>query len=155
MNLADAKKSLPPHIWGEAEKQAGRSTLTRHKTGAVVFNKDFEIISKGCSYHVGFGAKPTVHAEENALSAFRGADSAIGLDLLVYAVGRNRPSYSSRPCYACLGKIVKVGIGRVLYLERMNDGEYILNIETPNELNNRSLESNFRLNSYAREMRII
>lgn len=151
----DAKKDLPPYLWEAAHKQASRSSLKTFKTGAIIFKDDFKIVSKGCSHHTLFRGKPSIHAEANALDSFRGTGSALGLNVLIYTLGRsNRPAFSSRPCYSCLHKMDKVGIKNIYYLEKLNSGWFVLNIETPLELKIRAMKAEVRESSYARNMRI-
>lgn len=146
---------LPDELIFEVQKQARRSTLGNFRTGAVVFNNDYEIISKGCSHHRAWVGKPSIHAEIDALGIFSGSRSGSGLNILIASIGRSgNYTYTSRPCYSCLSRIDKVGISEIYYPERDNVGSWIMNVERPDQMLKRCLQASVARENYARLMRV-
>jgi deoxycytidylate deaminase len=139
-------------IWQAVLKQAERSTLNSFRTGAIVFSKSGEIIGKGCSHHRAWSSKASVHAEDAALEDAHDAEDH---NILIASIGKaGNPAYSSKPCLSCAMQLEKRGVQHVYFLERLNDGWWIMNVVTPSELVEQAILSDTRLDNYAREMRI-
>jgi len=149
---------LPEHIWVEAEKQATRSTLKNYRTGAVIFlKKDFTILARGCSYIPNVGGIMSVHAEGHAIDNFNkeySGDYQTGI-LVVCINKADNYAFSARPCAACADRLSTYGIDTVYYAERVNDGTWVCNVETPKELVDRTDKSRTSYRKYAKEMRIV
>jgi deoxycytidylate deaminase len=147
-----AKESFPIELWEEAYKQAKRSTLGSFKTGAVIFNRDFNIVSKGCSHHRAWSPKPTVHAEEHALKELSGFTGKP--NILIVTIGRSgNPAWSSKPCVSCATMLCNHYFDDIIWPERNNMGEWTINIESSAGLSGRIARSEIRLRGYARDMR--
>ena len=143
-------------IWDEAYKQAGRSTLKKYKTGAVVF-KGEEVYLKGCS-HVkeNNGPHASIHAEQHCIETARQQKLDVsGLEMFILCLNKSgNPAFSSKPCYSCAINMGTIPIEYVYYLERMNDGTWIMNVKTQLELIAEAENSGLRLEHYAKSMRI-
>lgn len=140
-------------LWEIAFSQAQRSTLKAFKTGAVVFDRKGNIIGKGCS-HIAINSRgKSTHAEEHAIhNAGKHIEQA---KVLIVTIGRSgNPAFSSRPCFTCVRMMKKYLISEIIYPERLNDGTWIINKESPTEMWNRSLTAQCKKSLYAREMRI-
>lgn len=151
---------LPLELWEAASKQAHRSGLGHFKTGAIVFDKNYKIVGRGCSHYAVHSTLPTVHAEEHALKDSYGArnygDYKKGQPFSIVIVCLNKSgnfSHSSRPCVSCATRLNTSGVKFVYYAERQNSGEWIVNIESPRELVYRTV-SNKSNSQYAKDMRI-
>lgn len=149
---------LPKHIVDEVYKQAERSTLKTFKTGAVLFNStNGEIMGKGCSHHTEDFIPTnthTVHAEVHSLKKadWKGKGA---WNMLVLSVGKQgNPAYSSKPCYSCANIMATYGVEMVYYPERLNDGSWIMNLVTPQELIELAENSDIRQEFYAKDMRL-
>ena len=149
-------KNLSEEICVAALNQAKRSTLGSFNTGAVIFNtKTLEIIGKGCSHYADWSTLPTVHAEEHAIKSCHIKRRRNSYSILIVCIGRaGNLTYSSRPCVSCAKRLHKVGIEFVYYPERLNDGEWIINVESPFSLLERVHENRQRMR-YAKDMRIL
>jgi deoxycytidylate deaminase len=154
------EESLPIELWEAAEKQAKRSTLNKFKTGAVIFDKDMNIIGRGCSHDKDGHYLPTVHAEYEALRDSYGARNygeqrVIGQGIVIVSINKAKNyTYSSRPCLRCAAELHLGNIRYVYYAERLNDGEWIINVDSPVGLLNRAEQSGLRAARFAREMKI-
>lgn len=149
------EEALPLNLWDECAKVARRSTLARHQTGAILFNRVYGIISKGCSHHSGiFRDRPSVHAEAHAIREAKGFASGMNL-LIVTLTKPGNFAYSSRPCIKCLLHANKIGIQEIIYAERLNDLSWVVNQEKPSEMIERASRSWNRLDSFAKEMRLV
>lgn len=142
-------------------KQAKRSTLRNFKTGAVIFNyKTGEVLGKGCSHQVGSDIYSSNHAEYAALCDSYGERNhrynySRHNAVLVVCLGRAlNIAMCSRPCLKCTKHLQVASIELVYYPERLNNGEYVMNIETPRELLGRAETSNIRVRRFAKAMRI-
>jgi pyrimidine deaminase RibD-like protein len=146
------ENALPISLWWEAFSQSQRSTLFTFKTGAIIFDKDNKILSKGCSHH---GIREgTIHAEEHCLK-FVGKEIAAKNSILVVTVGKSGNfAYSSRPCFSCVRLMKKYNLSNVYYAERLNHGQWIVNSESPIELWERGLSATCDHMEFARDMRI-
>jgi len=122
-------KFAPLSMWEQAEKQARRSTFKLFKTGCVMFDKNFKLVSRGCSHPTyGIPPRPAVHSEQDAL---RKISSGHGLTCVVVTINRTgNYAGSSKPCAFCTHILHKAGIERVIYAERANDGTWTVNNET-------------------------
>lgn len=147
-------EALPLFVWDETEKCAKRSTLGRHRTGALIFNRDYEAIGKGCSHHSAHNNRPSIHAEEHAIFEANGVARGNNIVIVTVTRGENY-ARSSRPCMKCLLHMNKVGIGEIIYAERLNTGDWIINQETPIEMMDRAARSYNRLDSFAKDMRVV
>ena len=150
---------LPEHIWLEAEKQANRSTLKNYRTGAVIFTKkDFTILARGCSHIPNNGNVMSTHAEDHALDSFR-KEYGYGrrqIGILVVCINKaDNYAFSARPCAACAEQLALNDIETVYYAERINDGTWVCNVESPQELVDRTDKSRTSYRKYAKEMRIV
>lgn len=153
--LENAISVLPEGIWEEANKQARRSTLKNFKTGAVIFHpKTGEILSKGCS-HTKHGASSlaSVHAEVHCIENHHKYMSPYVMFILSIGKAKN-PAFSSKPCSSCTRKLSTWGAEVVYYLERLNNGLWIMNIKTPYELLTEADDSQYRIEFYAKDMRL-
>ena len=133
---------LSKSILEVAEKQANRSTIETFKTGAVVFDKNMNIVEAGCSHvpmYTWLRNKRSVHAEDDVLSKIVHVENRSDLNMLVYTLGKSgNPTYSSKPCKICAERIIGSNINKVYYLERCNDDTWTLNEESPTNLIKRS-----------------
>lgn len=158
MNPRVFDKTVPIHIWKNAIKQARRSTLHTFKTGAILFDsRSYEIIDSGCSYYHGADLiKPTVHAEEEALRYYRGGRTAKGLSMFIATIGKaGNLAYSSRPCGACAFRMWEAEVDKVFYPERINSGEWVINVNEPKTLYKRfRSKETAAVGGFARGMRI-
>ncbi len=131
--------ALPMATWEEAVKQANRSPLMTFKTGAVIFTKDHDIISKGVSHVAMYQSYPgrSLHAEDHAIRQLKETNSNRGI--LIVTLGRaGNFTYSSRPCFNCSTRISINEIDWVYFLEKTNEGEWVVNCETADSLFRRS-----------------
>lgn len=153
MNLDKVlQEALPARYWEKAEKAAKRSTLNRHRTGAVIFSKNDGVISDGCSHHCENAIHPSTHAEADAIS--RAYNNIRGASIVIVTLTKgNNYARSSRPCLKCLLHMDKVGLGFIVYAECQNDGEWAVNTETPLEMITRNSYSWVRRGAYAKDMR--
>jgi deoxycytidylate deaminase len=143
-------------IWSAAIKQAKRSTFTRFKTGAVIFdNKSGEICSSGCSHDRidSLVSTNSVHAEIDASKKVYGP--LCGKSILILTLNQSgRIARSSRPCYSCASLMARRELDYIYYPERLNDGSWILNKETADLLYNKGIESGATYSKYASKMRL-
>lgn len=149
---------LPEFVWIEAEKQAYRSTLKNYRTGAVIFHKkDMTILARGCSHVPQSENVMSVHAEGHALDNFNKEYSgSFQTGILVVCINKaDNYAFSARPCAHCADRLRVGGINTVYYAERINDGTWICNIESPKELVDRTDKSRTSYAKYAKEMRIV
>lgn len=144
---------LPEHLWAEAKNQAiKRSTLKVFKTGAVIFDNKYKIVSKGCSHHR-IDAFPSVHAEQHAIEGVQG--DAYYKDILIVSVGRaNNLAFNSAPCVSCVSRMSAARIRNVFWAERLNDGTLTVNVVGAYELSARVELMNIKKANYAKDMRI-
>lgn len=98
-----------------AAKVAGRSTIKRFHTGAVIYNRG-TILSTGWS-HVGEGTLAryrSTHAEQHAIAKVP-ASMVGGATLAIATVSAKSGNWTNAcPCYYCLQTIKKAGISRLL-----------------------------------------
>jgi pyrimidine deaminase RibD-like protein len=154
-------QACPLEYWKLAEKQAKRSTLATFKTGCVIFDyKNDIVVGKGCSHHKEGIKTPTFHAETHALDESYGLRKAVdnpyrwtNLAAIIVTLGRKNWAYSSRPCASCATRMLGA-VSIVHYAERLNDGTWEVNSESPTHLIRRGYDS-VNLQSYAREQRIV
>lgn len=131
---------VPLYVWELAEKQARRSQVKRHRTGAVIFASNGFILSKGCSHsHPGGLSVRTVHAEMHALGKLP-KEYYNGERCLVVSLTRcDNYATSSRPCVRCAEALKKKGVLTVIYAEKANDGTWCVNGRSPQDLLNGNL----------------
>lgn len=157
-------KEFPDSIYFEAYKQAERSTLKNFKTGAVVF-KGEDVYLRGCSHtKINNGPHASIHAEQHCIEEAmksnlreRNAHNYIpsGLSMFILCIGKTgNPAFSSKPCYSCSQQLDRIPVEYVYYLERMNSGQWIMNVKTQVELIAEAEKSGVRLDHYAKNMRI-
>lgn len=155
-------EALPISIWEEGVKQAKRSTLRRFKTGAVVFHmKSGYIIGGGCSHIAEDNDINTTHAERHALRNTYGERNYGGnskwgeYGILIVSLGRSGNfTYSSRPCLKCAKELDNDNIASVYWPERLNNGDWVVNCESPADLVFRAHANGVKINTYAKGMRI-
>lgn len=117
-------EAAPIRFWDEAERQALRSHLSHHRTGAVIFDKRGRILSKGCS-HVGEKKHRWTHAEEYACSRMWPAYTSLDAHCIIVTVTKGGGwAWSSRPCGMCLNMLNHYNIQYATYVERCNDGSW-------------------------------
>lgn len=139
--------------WREAILQAHRSTLGTFKTGAVLFDRDGKVLSRGCS-HITDGNRYTnsFHAEAHAISNLHDDDL---VSCIVVTIGRAKNlAYSSRPCFECVRLMVRKPIIEVIWPERCNNGEWSINRVSPRDLYNASIAQGVQSSEFARNMRV-
>lgn len=136
-----------------AERQAERSTLRRFRTGAVLVDGKGNLVSKGCSNRMN-ALDRSVHAEEHCLSTLYMSDSSKDLTCVIVTLTRSGNwASSSRPCARCVHLLSKNGVSRVVYPERTNDGDFVINDESVESLVERS--KNLSINeTFAKRMYI-
>lgn len=133
------KTALSDEILEAVVKTATRSTIKNFKTGAVVFDKELKIVSKGCSHTpIGKAAnnKRSNHAEDHALDSISHIKDKSGLSMVIYTLNRKgqRSATSSRPCADCAERLASANLDEVFYLERTNSGDWLLNREKPDSI---------------------
>ena len=123
----------PLDVWRQAEKQARRSVFKLFKTGAVIFDKKGNILSKGCSHPThGIPPRPSVHSEQDAV---RKAGNVQGATCLIVTINKTgNYACSSKPCAFCTHILFNAGVENVIYAERSNDGEWSVNNELVSNL---------------------
>ena len=123
----------PLEFWRQAEKQANRSVFKLFKTGAVIFDKKGNILSKGCSHPAhGIPPRPSVHSEQDAI---RKAGNVEGATCLIVTINKTgNYACSSKPCAFCTHILFNAGVENVIYAERSNDGEWSVNNELVSNL---------------------
>ncbi len=130
------KTALSEDILEAVVKSANRSTIRSFRTGAVIFDKNMNIVSKGCS-HTPFGRaannKRSNHAEDHALDSISHIKDKSDLSIVIYTLNRKgeNPATSSRPCRDCAERLASADLAEVFYLERDNAGNWLLNQEKP------------------------
>lgn len=141
------KSALNERILERSVKAANCSTINTFKTGAIIFDRNFEVISWGCS-HIPDGKPPTgkrsVHAEDHALDKIRHLENDFpNYSILVYTLSgkSGNVATSSRPCVGCSMRIADANLKHVYYLEQANDETWTLNRETPVNLVQRTWAS--------------
>ena len=157
---------LDNEIWDIALAQANRSPMIRFRTGAAIYDiKNEIVVGVGCS-HNQLGSQVsslTTHAEIHAIrdshADYRFEDNGFkDCICCIVTIGRSGGwTRSSRPCMNCAIKLSEAGILAVVYAELCNDGTWIINWESPNELTDRFVQSNLNHalhTPYARFMRI-
>ena len=136
------KATLSKGILDVAVKQANRSTIESFKTGAVLFDKNKNIVEAGCSHvplYTWLKDKRSVHAEDDVLDKIVHIGDRSSLSMLVYTIGRSgNHTYSSKPCKICAERLRNSDISNLYYLEKCNDGSWTLNEESPHQLIERS-----------------
>jgi len=147
---------LPIELWEEAVNQANRSTVKSFKTGAVIFDDNtYEILARGCSHHnMKRNYLPTIHAEDHAMRV-SGIRKFYCSSILITTIGKaGNFAFSSRPCVNCTHLLDKYEINKIYYLERMNNGAWIVNaVRTDNIIVNINQSITSVRAKYAREMR--
>ena len=143
----------PLDIWRLAEKQANRSVLKLFKTGAIIFDSYGKVVSKGCSHmKENWAPRPNIHAEQDALLK---SGNVSGMTCLIVTINKSgNHACSSKPCAFCTHIMHKAGIGRVIYAERTNDGEWSVNDETLDNLILR-VDCDMIHETYTKQMRLI
>lgn len=137
------KTALSNDLLEAVVKTAKRSTIRTFRTGAIVFDKNMNIVSKGCS-HIPDGKaannKRSNHAEDHALDLISHIKDKSDLSILIYTLNRKgqKPATSSRPCADCAERLANAGLNEVYYLERDNSGEWLLNREKPDMIKART-----------------
>lgn len=130
----------PLYAWELAEKQARRSQIRRHRTGAVIFAGNGFILSKGCSHsHSGGLSVRSVHAEMHALGKLPKGHFNGERCLVVSLTRCDNYATSSRPCVRCAQALKRKGVLVVIYAEKANDGTWCVNGRTPQDLLNGNL----------------
>jgi deoxycytidylate deaminase len=134
--------TLSKKILDVAVKQANRSTIETFKTGAVLFDKNGNVVESGCSHvpmYTWLKDKRSVHAEDDVLNKIVHVSDRTNLSMLVYTLGKSgNPTYSSKPCNICAERLRDSEINNLYYLERCNNGSWTLNEENPHQLIERS-----------------
>lgn len=156
MNLEQAVKKVSTEIYTEVYKQAIRSPMQNFKTGAVIFHPKNGILSKGCS-HVREGLSvASVHAEAHAIESAVKENGHCNLyHIMILSIGKaGNPAFSSKPCLDCINKLWYHDVLYVYYLERLNDGQWTMNIKNVEELRHEAFMSKTRSAYYAKDMRV-
>lgn len=142
----------PLELWRQAEKQANRSIFKLFKTGAVIFDKKGNILSRGCSHPShGIPPRPSVHSEQDAV---RRAGNIVGSTCLIVTINKSgNYACSSKPCAFCTHILYNAGVENVIYAERCNDGEWSINNESLESLISR-VDPNQIHEKYTKAMRV-
>jgi tRNA(Arg) A34 adenosine deaminase TadA len=100
----------------ELIKIAKRSTHRRFLTGALIFNKKGEVLSRGWS-HTGFKMTNllSIHAEMHCLWRARHLDLNDCSIFVMTISGRSGNITTSRPCLNCAVALRSVGIDKIYY----------------------------------------
>jgi len=140
-------------LWQEAERQALRSHLKAHRTGAVIFDKRGRILSTGCS-HIGPNKSRWTHAEEHACSRMWPALETLSAHCIIVTVNKNGHwACSSRPCAMCINMLNHYNIQYATYAEKCNDGSWEVNQIIIPDMMDRVKEIDITA-QYAKHMRI-
>lgn len=133
-------------LFNIAAKQAERSNLRVFRTGAVIVDKNNQILGKGCSHKSSHSR--AIHAEEHALRGSRGGYMAV-----IVTLARNgNMAYSSKPCVSCVQRLHSAGIEKVMYYERDNSGEWSITEHSVDVLFSRA--RGIHPTQYAKSMRV-
>lgn len=148
---------LPFDLWKQVYKQAERSTLDSFRTGAIIFDsKTLEVVGRGCSHHSEWTKVISVHAEDHALKESKHERKKYKpFSVLILTIGKaGNPTYSSRPCVFCADRLYDEMISFIYYPERLTDGNWVVNCESPYELKTRA-DTSADSAMYAKDMRIV
>jgi deoxycytidylate deaminase len=112
----------------EAKKVAGRSSIGKHMTGAVIAI-DGRIISNGWSHvpHYKLRSKRSLHAEIHALARGRYKELERGVICIATIARRSGNYVSAKPCLDCAIALRAAGIYQVYYTLN-NDWNDFLNL---------------------------
>jgi deoxycytidylate deaminase len=119
--LTDA---APAKIWKIAISEAERSPMQGYRTGAVLIDKNGEVLVKGCSYPSLNTKMNSTHAERHCLAQAQHIDLREAT-CLIYTKSRRSSgaSWTSRPCLNCAKALVKRGVKTAIYPVRdVNSG---------------------------------
>ncbi len=146
------EKVAPIELWEIAIKQAKRSTMRRFRTGAVAYHiSDFEVYARACSHtHNGGMQIASVHAEHALVNRLRKNNPGGAVALVVTLNNRGSFTSSSRPCLSC-AKLLSEQVWGVVYADKSNDGSWIINHESPNDMIGRAYKAHGK---FARTQRI-
>lgn len=100
----------------EAKKIAERSSITKHKTGAIFVRND-KIISNGWSHvpHYKLRGKRSLHAEMHALARARHLNLNGVICYVATVVGKSGNYVSGMPCLDCAIALKAAGIMSVCF----------------------------------------
>lgn len=146
-------QAAPLKLWEQAERQAKRSPLIHHRTGAIIFDRHSRVLATGCS-HAGVSKSRWTHAEEFACSRMWPAYSSLGAHCLIVTLTRGGGwAWSSRPCAMCLNKLNHFNVQYATYAERCNDGSWETHSLIVSDLMHKVREVDLSA-QYAKAMRI-
>lgn len=136
---SEPKGSVPPRelleavapiaLWDAAVKQATRSTHSRHRTGAIIYDPDdSSVVGRGCSHYDAVPRMDTrsVHAERHALWDLppEGEYPWTYGCIIVTLTRTNNFARVSKPCASCASILRLYDIDHCIYAERTNDGSW-------------------------------
>lgn len=101
----------------EAIKMANDSPMRRFATGAVIFSKRGEILSKGCSHisSLRLHSLYSIHSEIHALHKVRHLN-LYGATIAIATIARKSGNLTSaKPCSVCASMLYAAGIREAIY----------------------------------------
>lgn len=110
----------------EAKKIAGRSSIGKHMTGAVI-TLDGKIVSNGWSHvpHYKLTSKRSLHAEIHALGRARHITVSGGVISIATIARRSRNFVSAKPCLDCAIALYAAGIYDVYFTVNNDENDYL------------------------------
>jgi tRNA(Arg) A34 adenosine deaminase TadA len=122
------EEAAPIALWDAAIKQATRSTHSRHRTGAIIYDPvDSTVVGRGCSHNPDKSPwieTRSVHAERHALWSLP-PDFPWTYGCIVVTLTRtNNFAQVSKPCASCASLLRSYDIDHCIYAERANDASW-------------------------------
>lgn len=107
----------------KAIQVARRSTIRRHKTGAVITDSKGNVISVGWSHVPSYSLKDTpfsMHAEHHAILRAAQSKRSVrnGRIYIATIASKSGNVTSAKPCNVCAALLREVGIKEIIYTER-------------------------------------
>ncbi len=114
-------------LMDEAKKIAGRSSIGKHRTGAIIFNKHGVIISNGWSHVPHYklhSEKRSLHAELHALA--RGRHHKLkDASICIATLTRSSNIVNAKPCLDCAIALRSAGLRTAYFTVNSFTDEWI------------------------------
>jgi deoxycytidylate deaminase len=109
-------EAAPAPAWKAVFSEASRSPMQGYRTGAVLIDKNGDVVIKGCS-HPSLNTKMnSIHAERHCLLQAQHIDLRDTTCLVYTKSSRSGgAAWTSRPCLSCAKSLVKRGVKTAIY----------------------------------------
>lgn len=125
----------PAAAWEQAQRQAQRSPMGYYRTGAVLLNRQGEVLAAGCAHPSPESGMLSTHAERHCLLQASNIDLRDAICLVYTRSSRSGGCpQSSRPCLHCAWGLAKRGVRAALYPRRTSLGLWTVEVDELDDL---------------------